>query len=279
MRRVLREPLLHFFVLGALLFVLYSWVSHRGFAAPNEILVSRGEVNTLRVQFERVWQRPPTHEELQGLIDNWVREEIFYREGLAMGLDRDDPIVRRRVQQKVEFIIDSATPEAPTHEELQRWLDEHAATYQAEPTYALRQIYFNPERHGDRLEADITAARNALAKGNPVSGDTTMLPSALDGSASEVIRTFGSEFETALRALSIDQWQGPVQSGFGLHLVYLTTRQPGSTPPLAAVRDAVERDLLQARTEQANAVFYDRLRTNYTVRIEDGGVAKAQPAG
>src|SRR5882672_5080040 len=119
MKRLIREPLLHFLVLGALLFGLYGWLNREGFKAPNEIVVSRGQVVNLSAQFERISHRGPTQQELQGLIDNWVREEILYREGLAMNLDRDDPVVRRRIQQKVEFIVDSAAPEALTSEELQ----------------------------------------------------------------------------------------------------------------------------------------------------------------
>ena len=136
--------------LGALLFGFYGWLNRDGFAGPNEIVVSRGQTASLKAQFERVWQRQPTEQELAGLIDNWVREEIFYREALAMGLDRDDPVVRRRLQQKVEFIVDSAIPEAPTAEELQQWLDEHPDAYRIDGKYTLRQVYFDPVRRGAR---------------------------------------------------------------------------------------------------------------------------------
>src|SRR5262245_30071059 len=108
MRRLLCEPLVHFFCIGALLFGAYVGL-HRGSTdLPNENVVSRGQLRSLQLQFERVWQRPATKQELQGLVDNWVKEEIFYREGIAMGLDRDDPVVRRRIGQKLEFILDSA---------------------------------------------------------------------------------------------------------------------------------------------------------------------------
>src|SRR6476660_6416007 len=103
MRRLIREPLLHFLLLGALLFALYGWI-HRAAGSPGEIVVSRGQVDTLRVQFTRTWQREPTPVELQGLIDSWVRDEVLYREGRALGLDGDDPVIRRRVAQKVEFL-------------------------------------------------------------------------------------------------------------------------------------------------------------------------------
>ena len=171
MTRLLREPLLHFFLVGAVLFGVYGWLHGGLLNSPTEIVVSRGQVQSLQMQFERVWQRPATQGELQGLIDGWVREEIFYREGIAMALDRDDPIVRRRVGQKLEFILDSAAPASPTDAELQAWLDAHPDDYQIEPTYSLRQVFFDPARHGDKLDADIAAARRALESGKLVDGD------------------------------------------------------------------------------------------------------------
>ena len=150
---------------GIALFALYGWL-HRGAAAnPNEIVLSSGQIDSLRAQFERVWQRPPTPEELRGLIDTWVRDEIFYREGLAMGLDRDDPIVRRRIGQKLEFIVDGATPPTPTTHDLQAWLDDHASRYVVEPTYSLRQVYFDPSRHGDAVWTPTSPLRAASSSG------------------------------------------------------------------------------------------------------------------
>src|SRR5262245_25602031 len=279
MKRLIREPLLHFFVLGAALFALYGWLNRQGFNRPNEIVVSRSQVDVLQQQFARVWQRAPTPQELQGLIDNWVREEIFYREGLAMGLDRDDPVVRRRVGQKLQFIVDSAEPAAPSTEELQRWLDEHADRYQIEASYALQQIYFDPARHAARLQSELNAARQELARGKTVVGDTTMLPQTLDGGARDIVRTFGKEFEEALRGLPVGDWQGPVRSTFGWHLVRLSSREGARPATLEEVRSTVERDLMQARTEAANTAYYERLRANYAGRIEDGGLTSVKPAG
>jgi hypothetical protein len=179
MRRILREPLLHFLVLGAVLFGLYGWLN-KSVAAPNEIVVSHGQVESLRAQFERTWQRTPTAKELDGLIDNWVREEILYREGLALGLDRDDPVVRRRIAQKVEFLADGDAPNAPSQSELEEWLREHHADYRVDAVYSLRQVYFDPARHPNRLEADLDAARKHLARGDAIAGDITMLPASLD---------------------------------------------------------------------------------------------------
>ena len=275
MRRLLQEPLLHFLILGALLFGLYSLLQGRAPKPATEIVVSRGQVQSLQAQFQRTRQRAPTSEELQGLVESWVREEIFYREGLAMGLDRDDPIVRRRVAQKLEFIADGASPTPPTAAELQAWLDAHADKYQIEPRYTLRQIYFDVARHGEKLDAAVAAVaavRRALDAGQTPAGDPTLLPPALEKArASEVTRVFGKEFADALKALPINTWQGPLRSGFGVHLVRLSAIEAGRRATLDEARAEVERDLLHARTAQSNAAHYEKLRARYTVRIDSIG--------
>jgi hypothetical protein len=277
--RFLREPLLHFFLLGAALFGLYSWLQGGLPSAPTEIVVSRGQVQSLQMQFERVWQRPATGDELRGLIDGWVKEEILYREGIAMALDRDDPVVRRRVGQKLEFILDSAAPTPATDAQLQAWLDAHPNDYQIEPTYSLRQVFFDPARHGDRLDAAIATARRALESGKLVEGDTTLLPHEMNAArASEVTLVFGNEFVEGLRTAALGRWHGPMRSDFGVHLVELSNRQNGGRATLNDVRAEVERDLLHARAEDAKAAVYEKLRANYRVRFEADGTVSS-PAG
>ena len=193
-----------------------------------------------------------------------------YREGLALGLDRDDPVVRRRISQKVEFLADGNAPNAPSQSELEDWLRQHQADYRIDALYSLRQIYFDPARHSDRLDADLDAARKRLARGVAVEGDATMLPASLDRApASEVARIFGAEFTTALGDLQPGGWRGPIRSGFGLHFVEVTATEAARDATLMEARDAVERDLLRARSEQASKSFYDKLRSGYVVRVGD----------
>jgi hypothetical protein len=270
LRRILHEPLLHFLLLGALLFWLYGALNRGALDAPSEIVVDRARVESIAAQFQRTWQRPPTAQEMQGLIDSWVREEVFYREGLALRLDRDDPVVRRRVGQKLTAMADVQTPVEASEAELQAWLVAHPDDYRMEPRYQLRQVYFNPERHGERLEAEVAAARTALERGSKAAlGDATLLPGSLDRApASEVANTFGQDFAAALAALPVGEWQGPVQSGYGVHLVQISAREPGRIPRLSEVRAAVERDLLRARADKSGEAFYQSLRQRYSVRIE-----------
>jgi hypothetical protein len=274
MRRWLREPLLHFAILGTLLFGLYGWLRAGAQISPDEIVVARGQLQSLQAQFQRTRQRAPTPDELQGLVDGWVREEIFYREGVAMGLDRDDPVVRRRVAQKLEFLVDGVAPSQPTSAELQAWLDDNADKYPIEARYTLRQIYFDAARHGASLGADVAAARRALEAGHNPPGDPTLLPPVVERMAvPEVKRVFGQEFAEALSALPVDRWQGPLRSTFGVHLVMLSAIEPARRAALDEVRAQVERDVVQARTADIGATHYKKLRARYVVRIDASGTA------
>ncbi|HNP34844.1 MAG TPA: peptidylprolyl isomerase [Woeseiaceae bacterium] len=272
LNRLLREPLLHFFLLGALLFVLFSYL-HKGVsAAPDEILVDAARISALSTQYERIWQRPPSAPELKGLIADWVRDEIMYREGVALGLDRDDPVIRRRVAQKVAFMSDALVDDRPGEAELERWLAEHRETYRIEPVVSMRQVYFDPQRHKTDLTSLIETARSDLAAGvseaEAIHGDTTLLPAKLQGgSRSDIARIFGAGFADEVVELPVGVWSGPVRSGYGLHLVRLDDLQAGRDATLDEVRMAVTRDLVAARKAEADEAFYDALRQQYEVVI------------
>lgn len=280
LRRVLAEPLLHFFVAGVLLFVLFGVLNRGALQSPDEIVVDENRVAALRAQFERVWQRPPTQEELAGLIDAWVREEILYREGVALGLGRDDPVIRRRVAQKLDFISGEFVADTVTDEEMQTWLDEHEEEYRLEPVYSLRQVYVDPARHGDAVEDVLEGVRQQLGSGESEGvGDATMLPAVLgDASASEIARVFGRDFASGLADLPVGAWSGPIGSGYGLHFVRIDERTPGRAAELQEVRTAVERDLIAARRASAREAQFEALRSRYTIVLPDefsGGTVAA----
>jgi hypothetical protein len=281
MKKILREPLLHFLLLGALLFVVYGWVDGEGMRAPDRIVVPADRVRGLADQFQRTWQRPPTEPELDSLVQTFVREEVMYREGVARGLDRDDPVIRRRVQQKLEFLTDGSVPAAPNDVELQAWVDAHPDLYAVPPRYTLRQIYFDPGRHDD-MTALIAQARANLEAGRPADGDSISLPEQLtDTETSAIEREFGLEFARSLAALPVGSWQGPIASGFGVHLVQIQARGEVGTPKLADVRAEAERDWLHDRSQKSQEAFYQQLRKRYAVTIEsdaatsDGAIATA----
>lgn len=278
LNRIFREPLLHFFVLGALLFALFSWTSDDGMRAPDEIVIDAALVASFRSQFERVWQRPPTPEELSGVVENWIREEVFYREGMALGLDRDDPILRRRVAQKMEFISEDLADTPPTDDELRGFFADNAADYRLDSRFSFRQLYFNPDVRGTSLEAAVAAALDALARGQVPESDATLLPAELgDASLSEVRRVFGDRFAEALAALPAGDWAGPLVSGYGVHLVRIENRQEARQPALDEVRADVERDFRSSRRREQKEALFEALRQRYTVTFEDGVTLAGAP--
>jgi hypothetical protein len=291
--KLLREPLVHFLALGLGLFLLFGIVGESDDAATSRIVVSTARVAQLTEIFARTWQRPPTEQELEGLIEDHIREEVYYREALAMGLDRDDTIVRRRLRQKLEFFTDDLVAAVdPTEEQLEAYHREHADDFRVPAQLSFGQIYFNRDRRGTQTPSDAEALLtrlNGADSGIDTDGlgDSLMLPGDYDRvPEDEVARRFGGEFAAALAALPVGRWSGPVESGFGLHLVLIRERYPGSLPPLAEVRKAVEREWRNARREEAAEAFYRGLRERYVVSVEspeegdgDGNprVAEARP--
>jgi hypothetical protein len=225
---------------------------------------------------------------LKGLIDDYVKEEIATREAVDMGLDRDDTIIRRRLRQKLEFLVeDAAGAAAPTEAELQAWLDKHSESFRAEPQIAFRQVYVSPERHGANFRADAEKLLARLRAAGPDAstaglGDPTMLPAEQPlEPLRETIRSFGEEFAQELMKIEPGKWTGPVESPYGLHLVLVRERVAASLPELSAIRPQVERELFAQRRKKELQSLYERLLEKYTVEIEKPKEAPvpAAPAG
>jgi hypothetical protein len=274
LRRLLREPHVHFLVLGGLLFLYFDRRDGSG-PGSNRIVVTRGRIEHLASGFVRTWQRTPTDAELKALVDDYIKEEIATREALTLGLDRDDTVVRRRLRQKLEFLAeDTIEQAAPTDAQLQAWLDEHRATYQAEPRLALRQVYLSTQRRGPTTRSDAERLLERLRGSEPPAafdrlGDASLLPGSVPlGPVSEVSRIFGGDFARAIEALPAGQWSGPVTSPYGLHLVLVTERVAAAAPSLAEVRSLVERDFLAERRQAALHALYDGLLRKYRVTTE-----------
>jgi hypothetical protein len=272
--KLLREPLLHFLVLGSVIFAFFSFVSRHKTDKPGEIVVTQGTVENIATGFTRTWQRPPTKEELQGLVRDYIREEAAYREALSMGLDRDDTIVRRRLRQKLEFISDDLASHAePSNAELDAFLKTHPGLFKTEPVFTFRQIYLNPQLHGANLQGDESSVLAELRSGgsgaNISLGDPFLLAQYFEKvPLAEVKQTFGEQFASGLSVLPVGQWQGPVNSGYGAHLVFVSERREGRTPSLAEVRDQVRREWLNAKRTEAIEKFYEALLRHYTVKVE-----------
>jgi len=271
LRRWLKEPLLHFALLGVALFALYRLTSGQ-VESGGEIVVDAQRVESLAEQFGRTWGRPPTKAELDGLIDGYVRDEILYREGVALGLDRDDPVIRSRVRMKMEILDDTPESNAPDAE-LEAWLAANPDRYSAPARYDFEQVFFDPAEHGSDLDAEITAALHALHVSPDRDfielGDATLLPPAMSAVVdADVASQFGPDFAATLAEGPTGEWFGPVTSAYGRHLVRIVAREERRVPTLAEVRAEVERDVLYERSQATSDATYERLRAGYEVRIE-----------
>jgi len=280
----LREPLVHFLAIGAMLFLVFHfWGSG---PADNRIVITPGQVDSMAARFTRTWQRPPTDQELKGLIDDYVRGEIAAREARALGLDRDDTIIQRRLRQKLEFMAEdafNATP--PTEEQLQGWLNDHMDDFRIEPKIGFYQVYLNPDKRETSIHDDANKLLEKLQTAGPpagssIAGDSLMLPGEVQLTRlSDVTRIFGQQFADEIIKMEPGRWSGPVPSGYGLHLVYVTEKKEGRLPTLTEVRQTVERDFTaQRRTRELDAM-YERLLERYPVtmqkQVDQGGTANA----
>jgi len=270
---LVREPLLHFLVLGAGLFLLYTYVGDDSPGPADRIVVDEAEILRLAGQFQRTWMRPPSRQELAGLAEDFVKEEILYREALALGLDQDDLVIRRRMRQKMEFLnTDLAEQQAPGEAELQAYLNGHPDKFRQPARLSFEQIYLatgqsadSPQRKAAallaRLEAEPETAWQEL-------GDPTMLPPVLtDASDRDITSTFGNALVTPVASAPLNRWSGPYESAYGLHLLRVTERAPASLPELSEIRATVEREWSNERRQQANERFYQALRERYSVEI------------
>ena len=279
-KNLVREPLLHFLLLGAMIFGAFKFISS-GTIDPGKILITQGRIESLEVAFSRTWRRPPTASELEGLIRDYVREEVFAREAVALGLDKDDTIIRRRLRQKLEFVSEDVAAHAePTDEQLRAYMKEHADAFRGDRRFTFRQVYLNPQQHGANLRRDMSQLLAQLRRSGGQTdisavGDSLLLENEFKGiAAAEVVKQFGEQFAATLGEVPVGQWQGPLESGFGVHLVLMTERTDGSMPALEDVRAAVRREWMNASRLEANEKFYGTLLQRYNVTIERHEVAK-----
>jgi hypothetical protein len=275
--RILREPMVHFLIIGMAIFVLSARFGGEQVSAPRDrIVVTEGRIQQLAQIFTKTWQRPPTGQELRGLVDAYVKEEIYYREALELGLDRDDTIIRRRLQQKMVFLAEpSEDALAATDIELKAYLAANQAEFRIEPALAFEQIFIDPKRSEETV---VTRIKKLLmeVRGAPSDadlrgfGDPTLLPQAMGlTSISLIDRKFGKEFGEQLVQLPSNVWSGPIRSVYGIHLVRVTERREGYDPPLADIRTAVERKWRYAQRAAFQKAEYERMRNKYEIVVPD----------
>jgi len=281
LKSALKEPLVHFAVLSALIFGVYWGLAPTTSERSDRIVVTRAKIDQLASIFATTWQRQPLSVELKGLIDDYVKEEVYYREGVALGLDRNDNSIRRRIRQKLEFLIDAeADATTPGDAEVSAYLQAHRDKFALEPQLDFRQVYLNPQQHGEKVGREAAALLKKLRHLAPNEGgklgDATILPSELAAtSLTQIGRIFGTEFAQALDKMPPREWSGPIKSAYGLHLVWIEERKEGRVPPLDEIRSAVQREWASDRRKDFERARYKQLLNRYEVSIEAPPAAEA----
>lgn len=272
-RSILRQPLFQFLVLGLILFGLYAVFGEKQETESKEIVISSQQIELLASMWEKQWRRPPTPQELDGLIQSFIREEVLYREALGMGLDRDDMVVRRRLAQKIEFLAqDLATQGEPGDAELRTFYQENAEEFEVPGTVTFTHVYLNLDDRGEAGFDDADRILPELRQGaDPAQqGDRFMLQSHyVDLTQQGVARNFGSRFAEDIFELAPGSWEGPVQSGYGIHLVRVERREEAYLPPFEDVRPRVRDEFISNKRREVDELFYDRLRESYEIVIEE----------
>ncbi|UIP06862.1 peptidyl-prolyl cis-trans isomerase [Erythrobacter sp. SDW2] len=264
LRTVLREPLVHFLIGGALIFAFFAWRGEEADPASRVIDVTREVQAQIALDYERSMQRPPTDAELAALTERWVREEVLYREALRLGFDAGDPVVRRRLAKKMDFLATSSAEAAePSEAELEQWYRTNAARYASDLRLSFDQVYF-------AARPDAGAVLPGLRRDWQGAGEPASLPDSVEArEKAQVAAQFGADFASKLVSMTPDgRWQGPIASGVGWHFVRLRKMEPGRVPELAASRQRVIEDWRLATAREREEAAYRLLREAYTVKIE-----------
>jgi hypothetical protein len=276
-RRLLGEPMLHFLLIGTALFAAYQWMAPTDFA-EQRIIITQGVVDDLVTQHLAAKGREPSSTELNHLIESYVHDEVLYREGVKLGLERDDIVVKRRVRQKIELIAEEeASTQAPTDADLSAYLAANQVRFMQPAILTFEQVFLGQATSGPDVVQAVAVTRDALRKGaDPEAlGQRTLLPQRMTRTPADLVaRDFGASFAAALAKVPVGEWSGPIDSSFGAHYVRVSDRTPAVAPQLAAVRDHVVREWENERRQRARTDAYARMRGGYHVSIE--GAADAQ---
>ena len=272
MRRFLKDPLVHFLLIGASLFVLSAWRGERIRGGRERIVVTADQVAQVRDAAELLKGRAPTDEELAALIEPTIRDEVLYREALALKLDVNDDEVRRRLVDKMSYLTqDTADPAPSSDTELRRFYDESSARFETPELATFDQVFFSPAERGDSVDAVAKAGLAALRSGRSPDevGDHTPLRGIYENAPRDQVEVlFGDAVAEALFTMPPGDWTGPFKSDFGLHAVRLRARSARRLPPFDEIRDQVAAEFAADRRRERNEAEYRRMRAHYDVVVE-----------
>src|SRR4029453_9883758 len=270
-RKLLSEPMLHFLLIGIALFTAYRWMVP-GHSGGRRIVITQGVVNDLVTQHTAARGREPSPTELNHLIESYVRDEILYREGVELGLERDDLVVKRRVRQKIEMIAEEdASTRPPTDADLSAYLTANQARFVQPAILTFEQVFLGRPTSGYGVVHAVAVTREALRSGNDPEklGNPTLPPYRMTLAPADLVaRDFGASFAADLEKVPVGEWVGPIDSSFGAHYVRVSNRTPAVAPQLTAVRDQVVREWENDRRQRARNDAYTKMRGEYQVSIE-----------
>ena len=278
-RSVVREPLLHFLLVGAVLFSGYQWLAPKPDQAidTQRIVLTEDDVAQLVVSWLAQGRNPPTPEQIRALIDQKITQEILFREAVALGLDRDDEVVKRRLAQKMDFLAaDLASLQETTADELKAWFDLNASALALPARATFTHLYFSPDKHGKATREAASAALLKVSTQSPAStaintvGDAFMFQNHYGGATpARIAKEFGTTFSDALFQLAPGQWHGPVQSGYGWHLVWMDAVEPGRIPAFEEVAPQVKQAWMEERYREIKRAALTEMRSRYVVTLPE----------
>lgn len=269
-KRFLKEPLFHFLLIGFALFLLYDVKQGQESIEPNQIFVSAKQTQQLAARFKLTKLRPPSKQEQQALIEDYVRDEVFYREAIAMGLDQNDPQLRKQMRMKLEYFLEELSTDTLTDEFLRNYLKQHPEKFQTDAQYTFQQLYINPDNHPNPLAAanDILYRLKNGEDPNNLGDRTLLEPHFLSFTSREIDNYFGNEFSTQINQLNTQEWSGPISSSYGLHLIKIDNKLESYLPDFSDIRKDIEREYtVQRRSEQKDQA-YQLMRSRYQVVVE-----------
>lgn len=264
---ILKSPVVLSLIAGFLLFLIYSSIDDYIDRKNRRVLVSSEQVLLLAESFSRTWNRPPTESEMEAQIENHIKDEVFYREAVALGLDKSDAAVKRRLRQIMELMLDDYATVVPSEDQLRQYLRDNPDKFRRDPIISFRQIYFTEEN-----EAGARTMVNRLRNGETVDlenvGGLALIPNEfVEEDKRGIESVFGTQFTVGLLELETDRWEGPVRSAYGWHLVYVSERIDGEVPDLNEVWDEVEREWAFERRQELKEEQYRRMREKYDVTV------------
>lgn len=271
MKKIIKEPFSHFILFGITLFLLYGLVNDNS-NSKDTIIINDFDVSTLISKWEMQWKRQPTEQELQNLIAQNIKQEVYYQEALKMNLDHNDEIIKRRLAQKMQFLSnDIAALIEPSDDDLGKYYKDHSDKYLSPPSYSLYQITFSPDKRIDNYkDASETLQQfpNATFKEMKSWGDSLPFNYFFENvSANELRLQLGSKFSTALKKQEINKWVGPIPSGFGYHLVFITEKNVPNLSDFESVKKNVIRDYEYDRQKEMDKTIYHELKKKYEIDI------------